>query len=954
MVAISFIDTVYSQFNPQNWQNGISIFRSGGVTNFQVYGELFNGRVRAGIGEVYEVRMKLHGHGKVVQWMECTCAPNRRRGEKCAHISAFCIYLDQEQASILHKMNIDAGHSDDYLTVAPTKTSAPVDSEAALPAFNFQEKMKLINEGRSLIENSGVENIFASQSTEILSIVLDEEKPWLNVTVRIVGDKKLTYRFGIDDTCKLLFNSHYTQRASKDVLKLIQHGVVAKRFFDVKKESGLTLVVQRALSFHKGQKELKKTYSAQFDQLQLGRLGLFISDFGYVPFDDGMSINQSMRWNEYPKLATIEDDAAASLIETKFSRLKETADVVLDDGLTNIKIFNKSYVPEFSLNQSQEGSILVDAQVASKEEGAEESTTSVGSILDILKARAEGRKYLQTKQGIVKITKEFDWLKNNVQEDGQLKLSTIEFIRFHEQFKNDCRINNDSGVIHKIRQGLISRDNLETPSLGNTLLTLRPYQEEGLKWLWWLYSNQLGGLLADEMGLGKTHQAMALMAAVAESEASSLFLVVCPTSVIDHWMDKIKRFTPSLECICYHGVLRRSLIESVKPGVRQVFVTSYGILLRDIDLLMQKKWSLVILDEAHLVKNHATRTYKAACRLKSTMRLCLTGTPLENDLLELKNLFDYIAPNYLGTDSEFKKKYIAAKQPQHDPIGDMELHRLIHPFKMRRNKLEVLTDLPEKVEDVRHCHLNMDQKRLYQETLNLKGARLINELKDEKNPVSYVHVFSLISLLKQICDDPALINPQYEGMGSGKLDLFDELLNEALESDQKVVVFSQYAKMVHRLSERLNKKQIRHVVLTGQTVRRGEVVRTFQEDAGVKVFLGSLLAGGTGIDLTAGNVVIHFDRWWNAAKENQATDRIHRIGQVKNVQVYKLVTRGTLEERIDEIISKKKMIFERFVEQDEEILKHLTREDLLQLLKAPAEVEDIDLREEVSFETYDQ
>lgn len=953
MVAISFIDTVYPQFSSQNWQNGISIFRSGGITRFQVYGELFNGRIRAGIGEVYEVRMKLHGQGKVVQWMECTCPPNRRRGEKCAHIASFCIYLDQEQASVLLKMNIDAGHSDEYLSTITTKPPTPTDSEASSPAFDFHEKMKLINEGRSLIENSGVENIFASQSTEVLSIVSDAEKPWLNVTVRIIGEKKLTYRFGIDDTCKLLFNSNYTKHASKEVLHMIEHGVVAKRFFDVKKEAGLTLVVQRAIAFYKDQKELKKIYSSQFDQIQLGRLGLFINEFGYVIFDDGMSINQSMRWNEYPKIATIDGDAAASLIETQFARLKETADVLLDEGLANIKIFSKSYVPEFSLNQSQEGSILVDAQVSSKQENGEDASTSVGSILDILKARAEGRKYLQTKNGIVKVTKEFDWLKNNLQEDGQIKLSTIEFIRFHEQFKDESHINNQSDVINKIRQGLISRDNLETPRLGNTHLELRPYQEEGLKWLWWLYSNQLGGLLADEMGLGKTHQAMALMAAIAENESASLFLVVCPTSVIDHWLDKIKRFTPALECFCYHGVFRRSLIDSIKPGARQVFVTSYGILLRDIEILMQKKWSLVVLDEAHLVKNHSTRTYKAACRLKSSMRLCLTGTPLENDLLELKNLFDYIAPNYLGTDSEFKKKYILAKSVQRDPIGDMELHRLIHPFKMRRNKLEVLTDLPEKVEDVRHCHLNIDQKQLYQETLNLKGARLINELKDEKNPVSFVHVFSLISLLKQICNDPALINPQYEGMGSGKLDLFDELLNEALESDQKVVVFSQYAKMIYRLSERLKKKQIRHVILTGQTVRRGEVVRTFQEDTGVKVFLGSLLAGGTGIDLTAGNVVIHFDRWWNAAKENQATDRIHRIGQVKNVQVYKLVTRGTLEERIDEIISKKKMIFERFVEQDEEILKHLTREDLLQLLKAPAEVENIDLREEVSFETYD-
>jgi SNF2 family DNA or RNA helicase len=202
-----------------------------------------------------------------------------------------------------------------------------------------------------------------------------------------------------------------------------------------------------------------------------------------------------------------------------------------------------------------------------------------------------------------------------------------------------------------------------------------------------------------------------------------------------------------------------------------------------------------------------------------------------------------------------------------------------------------------------------------------------------------VHIFSVISFLKQICNDPALIDPRYEDVSSGKLALFDEILSEALASEQKVVVFSQYAKMVNRLSERLGRRGVNHVILTGQSTNRGALVKQFQEDPQVKVFIGSLLAGGTGIDLTAANVVIHFDRWWNAAKENQATDRIHRIGQQKNVQVYKLVTKGTLEERIDEIINRKKLIFERFVEEDSEIFKNLSREDLLKLL-APAKAED--------------
>ncbi|MBX9703562.1 MAG: SWF/SNF helicase family protein [Silvanigrellaceae bacterium] len=201
-----------------------------------------------------------------------------------------------------------------------------------------------------------------------------------------------------------------------------------------------------------------------------------------------------------------------------------------------------------------------------------------------------------------------------------------------------------------------------------------------------------------------------------------------------------------------------------------------------------------------------------------------------------------------------------------------------------------------------------------------------------------MHIFSLISLLKQICNDPGSLDPRYGKMGSGKLALFDELLSEALDNGNKVVVFTQYAKMVARLSERLKQKNIKHVCLTGSSTNRGQIVKEFQENHQTKVFLGSLLAGGMGIDLTAASIVIHFDRWWNAAKEDQATDRIHRIGQTRNVQVYKLITKGTLEERIDQIITRKKIIFDKFIEQDKEIFKDFSREDLLSLLQTPKEL----------------
>ena len=731
MSTNSFIDSIYRQFPSQNWQNGISIYRSGGVINFHSYVELANARIKTGIGENFDVRIKLHTSGRFVQWMECTCQANRRRGEKCAHIASFCIYLCCEKKDYLKKLHIDAGNIDQFLTLQMHRPDQKDSTENSAP-FDFEEKMNHIQEAKSLLKDNSIENIFSQNSTEIVSIDLDKDEPWVNVVAKIGGDKKLNYRFGVDDTCKLFFNTSYAKKVSKNLQKLINENIYAKRAFVVSKNGKFGLVISKVINFvHKTdlKKSPKKNLKvADIQSNFIGRVGLFDKKYGYISFADNMSPHQISRWNEYPKVATLEGDQAAALIQDGFSRLKDSADVMVEDEIKNTQIFEKIYVPEFSLKKSLDGDLFIDARLGTSDK-VNSQFTSENTILEILKARAQGKKYIQTEKGFIKVTKDFDWLKNNIQEDGQIKLSTIEFIRFHEQFAKDSKVKGKIDVIEKIRSGLVSRESLLLPTLEKTNLSLRPYQEDGLKWLWWLYTNSLGGLLADEMGLGKTHQAMALISAVAAQEQNGTFLVVCPTTVIDHWLDKMQKFVPNIQFICYHGTARkvylRQLVKNKNPIV---FVTSYGILLRDIDFLMQVKWSINILDEAHLVKNQSSRTYRAACKLKSKMRLCLTGTPLENDLFELKNLFDYIAPNYLGSDADFKKKYISPLEIDHDPVTDMELHRLIHPFKMRRNKVEVLTDLPEKVEDIKHCHLNFAQKKLYQETLNLKGSKLILDL----------------------------------------------------------------------------------------------------------------------------------------------------------------------------------------------------------------------------------
>jgi SNF2 family DNA or RNA helicase len=298
-------------------------------------------------------------------------------------------------------------------------------------------------------------------------------------------------------------------------------------------------------------------------------------------------------------------------------------------------------------------------------------------------------------------------------------------------------------------------------------------------------------------------------------------------------------------------------------------------------------------------------------------------------------LFDLVLPGYLGSDEDYAARYISTESGISP--GLPHLRKLISPFTLRRLKTDVLEELPEKIEDVRTCPLSELQVRLYRDALSTKGASLLSQMETNPGPLPYIHIFALLNLLKRICDHPALVMnriEEYQNYASGKWDLFQELLFETLDSGRKIVVFTQYLGMISMMERLLNDLGIEFVTLTGSSQDRGEIVRRFNEDANCRVFLGSLKAGGTGIDLVGGSTVLHYDRWWNAAREDQATDRVHRIGQKRAVQVFKLVTEGTLEDKISAIIEKKRELMNSVVQADEAHLnKIFTREELMELLR---------------------
>jgi len=468
---------------------------------------------------------------------------------------------------------------------------------------------------------------------------------------------------------------------------------------------------------------------------------------------------------------------------------------------------------------------------------------------------------------------------------------------------------------------------------------LRDYQKNGVSWVWSLYHRGLAALLADDMGLGKTHQVLAVLSSFyrTKNKPSAPTLVVAPTSVVSAWVQKLQKYPTELNWSVFHGKSR------VLPGQdAEIVLTTYGILQREASL-REREWHCVVLDEAQAIKNAITISSRASRVLKSKFRIAMTGTPIENHATDLWSIMEFLLPGYLGPLPRFKRLYSTNKEHV-DPAQTHALKRLISPFLLRRTKSQVLTELPEKTEEVISCELTPSQKKAYKSYLeSAEVVRVRDDLAAGKK-INYANILSCLTRLKQVCDHPLL--PELSGdkvrslvqmdpWESGKWGAFEELLKEALGSNLKVVIFTQYLAIMDLIGLWLKDQNIEYIELRGDTTDRHERITQFAAEPEKKIFLCSLLAGSLGIDLTAASVCIHFDRWWNPARENQATDRLHRIGQTRGVQVFKLQIPGTIEERIAKIIHNKRQLSDALIETSALGLKAFSREDLMELLTVP-------------------
>ncbi|WP_372796907.1 SNF2-related protein [Pontiella sp.] len=471
------------------------------------------------------------------------------------------------------------------------------------------------------------------------------------------------------------------------------------------------------------------------------------------------------------------------------------------------------------------------------------------------------------------------------------------------------------------------------PQLENTL---RDYQKDGVYWLRFLERSSFAGILADEMGLGKTLQTLTWLSLERENEKATdaPALIICPTSLVDNWAEEAEKFVPHLRVQKMHGPDRHEYFPTL--GNRDLIITSYALIRRDLDEYLQHTFSVVVLDEAQHIKNRTTQNATAVKKVAAHHKLVLTGTPIENSVSDLWSIMDFLMPGYLGSHKAFRENYELPIQnggPEAE-LAQLRLRRKLHPFLLRRLKKDVAKDLPDKIQRIAHCTLSGDQAKVYKQLAESAKKEITGLVDQQGFNKSRMQILKILLQLRQTCCHLDLL--KLPGISSdfpsAKMELFFELVDEALDAGHRILVFSQFTSMLSIIREELEARELKYCYLDGTTKDRQARVKQFNSDKSIPLFLISLKAGGSGLNLTGADMVIHFDPWWNPAVEDQATDRAHRIGQKNTVYSIKLITKGTVEEKVLQMQQKKKSVIDATLEKDAEMAQSLTWNDVQELL----------------------
>lgn len=635
------------------------------------------------------------------------------------------------------------------------------------------------------------------------------------------------------------------------------------------------------------------------------------------------------------QMAIREDDSLMyELLSEGIPRFQELGEVYVSDALKRIRVIQ---TPKVSVGVSLSGDLL-ELTVASEDISKEQ-------LAEILSRYDRRKKYTRLKDGSF-LHAEGEEL-SSLQEirqalqltERQLRQDVVRVPRYRMMYLDEVLSANDRMTVRKDQSfrervrdmKMFGEQEFEIPE--SLQGTLRDYQKYGFYWMKTLCCNGFGGILADDMGLGKTLQVICFLQSEFEKhEEKRRCLIVCPASLVYNWKREFEKFAPDLpvRMVVGSAAERCQILKAERED--GILITSYDLLRRDMEYYEPLSFFCQIIDEAQYIKNQGTQAARAVKNVSAGFKLALTGTPVENRLSELWSIFDYLMPGYLYGYQRFKEELEYPIVHREDEAAGIRLQKLIRPFLLRRLKQDVLKELPEKIEENVYADMDGEQQKLYD--AHVKRMRMmLDQTDDTAFRSSKIQILAELTRLRQLCCDPALLYENYKG-NSAKTDVVRNLIRNAVENGHKVLLFSQFTSMLERLARMLAEEHISYYMLTGATAkeRRAEMVEGFAYDS-VMVFCISLKAGGTGLNLTSADVVIHFDPWWNVAVQNQATDRAHRIGQRNAVNVYRLIAKDSIEEKIMELQLRKRELADRILGGEGIDSGSLTREELMELLR---------------------
>ena len=697
--------------------------------------------------------------------------------------------------------------------------------------------------------------------------------------------------------------------------------------------------------------------------LDYNEKGYIIADvkfcYGNVEFNPIKNVNLEITRNAIQENEVLDtfvqtgfmlDSANARLVLVNDEKIYNFLSKEIEDYMKKFEVLVAENFKKKDIKKIKIKSIGVKIENNLLDINLEDFKFNIYEIKDIINKYKLKRKFYKLKDGTyisLEKNNSLDFLENVVDnieidyvnsEGGTIKLPIYRAMYLEKLFKE---MNNTNIQKNEYYKKMISEIedrhidiNTKIPKKLNT--ELRTYQKIGYKWLKTLEQYKMGGILADDMGLGKTVQVLTVILSYIQEnkEKAKNSIIVCPSSLTLNWYNEIQKFTPTIKKLVISGdyLERKRKIETINNY--QIVITSYDSLKRDIDLYTQYNFKYIVADEAQYIKNNNTKNSKAVKLINAETKFALTGTPIENSLSELWSIFDFIMPGYLYKYKKFKELYEIPIIKNQDEEKMNKLKKQIEPFILRRTKSEVLTELPDKTVTILSNEMKEEQYSIYMSYMAQARDEIMYQIDMKGFEKSQIKILSLLMRLRQICCHPKLFLSEYTGESS-KLNQCIEIIQDAVWGEHKILLFSSYTSMFEIIEEQLKKLKINYLKLTGQTKvgERIKLVDEFNTNENIKVFLISLKAGGTGLNLTGADMVIHYDPWWNLSAENQATDRTYRIGQKKNVQVYKLITKNSIEEKIYELQQKKAKLIDNMLSTDATFISKLSKDDIMALFE---------------------